>query len=158
MTVKATLSVKPSEIQRKWYIIDATDLVLGRLSCEITRLIRGKHKPSFTPNLDCGDYVIVVNARKVHITGNKAKDKLFFWHTGYPGGIKERTPEKTLGGKHPERVLEKAVERMITRSPLGRAQMKKLFIYGGSEHPHSAQQPEIFDFASKNPKNAKRKQ
>jgi large subunit ribosomal protein L13 len=156
MTMNATLSVKLKDIQRKWHIIDATDLVLGRLSCEIARIIRGKHKATYTPNLDCGDYVIVINARKIHITGDKAENKKFFWHTGHPGGIKERTPAKTLAGKHPERVLEKAVERMITRSPLGRAQMKKLFIYGGSEHPHTAQQPEIFDFASKNPKNQKR--
>lgn len=157
MTLQATLSIKPNDIERKWHVIDATDLILGRLATEITRLIRGKHKAYYTPNLDCGDYVIVINAKHIHLTGNKREDKTFFWHTGYPGGIKERSPEKTLSGKHPERVLEKAVERMITRSPLGRAQMKKLFIYGGADHPHTAQQPQLFDFAARNPKNKKRK-
>jgi large subunit ribosomal protein L13 len=157
MTFEATLSVKPKDVQRKWYIIDATDLVLGRLACEVSRIIRGKHKAYYTPHIDCGDNVIIVNAKHVHLTGNKLKDKLFFWHTGHPGGIKERTPEKTLASKHPERVLEKAIQRMVDRGPMGRAQMKKLFIYAGAEHPHAPQQPEVFDFAAKNPKNKKRK-
>ena len=157
MTIQATLSVKPKDIERKWHVIDATDLILGRLSCEVATLLRGKHKAYYTPNLDCGDYVIITNAKHIHLTGNKREDKKFFWHTGYPGGIKERTPEKTLGGKYPERVLIKSIERMITRSPLGRAQMKKLFVYPGAEHPHTAQQPELFDFAARNPKNKKRK-
>ena len=152
----ATKSIKPKDITRKWYLIDATDLVLGRLSAEISLILRGKHKPSYTPNLDCGDYVVVINADKVHLTGNKRQNKTFHWHTGHPGGIKERTAEKTLDGRFPERLLDKAVERMITRSPLGRAQMRKLFVYSGSEHPHSAQQPELLDIAAKNPKNKKR--
>lgn len=156
MTLMATQSVKPHEIQRKWLVIDAADLVLGRLASQIACILRGKHKSNYTPHMDCGDFVIVINAEKVHLTGNKLEDKTFYWHTGYPGGIKERKAGKTLTGRFPERVLEKAVERMITRGPLGRAQMSKLFIYAGNEHPHTAQQPEIFDFAARNPKNKKR--
>lgn len=151
----ATCSAKPSEIQRKWLIIDAEDLVLGRLASEISMILRGKNKPIYTPNLDCGDNVIVINARKVHLTGKKLADKKYFRHTGHPGGIKERIAGKVLEGDYPERVLVKAVERMITRSPLGREQMRKLHVYGGAEHPHAGQTPEVYDFASKNKKNKK---
>lgn len=148
-----TYSMKASEIDKKWHIIDATDLVLGRLSSLIAMYLRGKHKPQFTPHMDCGDYVVVINAEKVHLTGNKLKDKKFYWHTGHPGGIKERTIGKLLEGKYPERVIYKAVERMITRGPLGRKQMTALKIYAGPSHPHEAQNPQVLDIASMNPKN-----
>ena len=131
-----TYSMKASEIDKKWHVIDATDLVLGRLSSIVANYLRGKHKPTFTPHMDCGDYIIVVNAEKVRLTGNKLKDRKFYWHTGHPGGIKERTMNQLLSGKYPERVLFKAVERMITRGPLGRQQMSGLKIYAGPNHPH----------------------
>ena len=115
-----TYSAKPSEVERKWYVIDAEGLVLGRLASQIALRLRGKHKPMFTPHIDCGDNIIVVNAEKIALTGNKRSDKTYYWHTGYPGGIKSRTADKNPDGKHPERVVIKAVERMITRSPLGR--------------------------------------
>lgn len=148
-----TYSMKASEIDKQWYVIDATDLVLGRLASIIANYLRGKHKPTFTPHLDCGDHIIVVNAEKVRLTGNKLKDKKFYWHTGYPGGIKERTMSQLLTGKYPDRVIFKAVERMITRGPLGRSQMKNLKIYAGGAHPHEAQAPKVLDVASMNPKN-----
>ncbi|MCW8836604.1 MAG: 50S ribosomal protein L13 [Rhodospirillales bacterium] len=148
-----TYSAKPSEVEKKWIVIDAEGLVLGRLASEIAKRLRGKHKPTFTPHIDCGDNVIVVNAEKVALTGRKLTDKRFYWHTGYPGGIKSRTAGQILTGAHPERVITKAVERMITRGPLGRKQMKNLHVYAGTEHPHVAQKPEVFDFAAMNPKN-----
>jgi len=148
-----TYATKPSDIERKWYVVDAQDVVLGRLSSEIAKILRGKHKPSFVPNLDCGDYVIVINADKVKLTGNKLTDKIYYRHTGYVGGIKQTTPAKILEGKFPERVIEKAVERMISRNPLGRQIMTKLKVYAGSEHPHSAQSPIVLDIAAQNPKN-----
>ncbi|MBP9693035.1 MAG: 50S ribosomal protein L13 [Alphaproteobacteria bacterium] len=148
-----TYSMKASEVDKKWHVIDATDLVLGRLASIVAKYLRGKHKPSFTPHMDCGDYIIVVNAEKVRLTGNKLKDRKFYWHTGYPGGIKERTMGQLLEGKYPERVVFKAVERMITRGPLGRQQMSGLKVYAGSNHPHEAQNPHILDIASMNPKN-----
>ena len=148
-----TFSIKQSEIQKDWNIIDAEGLVVGRLASVIANRLRGKHKPEFTPHMDCGDNIIVINAEKVVFTGNKMKDKILYWHTGYPGGIKERTMEKILGGKNPERVLIKAVERMITRGPLGRRQMSNLHVYSGSSHPHDAQQPQVLDVASMNRKN-----
>ncbi len=148
-----TYSAKPSEVERKWYLIDAEGLVLGRLATVIATRLRGKHKPMFTPNIDCGDNIVVINAEKVKLTGNKRNQKVFYWHTGYPGGVKSRTAGATLDGAHPERVIEKAVERMISRNPMGRQQMKKLHIYAGSEHPHVAQQPEALDVAAMNPKN-----
>lgn len=148
-----TYSMKASEIDKRWYVIDATDLVLGRLASIVANRLRGKHKPTFTPHLDCGDNIIVVNAEKVRLTGNKLTDKKFYWHTGYPGGIKERTMNQLLSGKYPERVIFKAVERMITRGPLGRKQMGNLKIYAGAEHPHEAQAPQVLDIASMNPKN-----
>ncbi|MBI2707152.1 MAG: 50S ribosomal protein L13 [Proteobacteria bacterium] len=148
-----TYSMKASEIDKKWHVIDATDLVLGRLSSIVANYLRGKHKPTFTPHMDCGDYIVVVNAEKVRLTGNKLKDRKFYWHTGHPGGIKERTMNQLLEGKYPERVLYKAVERMITRGPLGRQQMTGLKIYAGPTHPHEAQNPQPLDVASMNPKN-----
>ncbi len=150
-----TYSAKPSEIERKWYIIDAEDVVLGRLASKAAMLLRGKHKPTFTPSIDCGDHVVIINAEKVHLTGKKYESKKYYWHTGYPGGIKERNVRKTIEGKYPERVVGKAVERMISRSPLGREQMLKLHIYTGSEHPHAGQKPEVLDFGSQNRKNKK---
>ena len=142
-----------SDIEKKWLVIDAEDVVLGRLASRVALILRGKHKPGYTPHMDCGDNVIVINADKVRLTGNKLTDKRFYWHTGYPGGIKDRTMEQILEGKHPERVVFKAVERMVPRGPLGRVQMKNLRVYAGTEHPHEAQQPEVLDVAAMNPKN-----
>ncbi|MDX1924036.1 MAG: 50S ribosomal protein L13 [Rickettsiaceae bacterium] len=151
-----TFSAKPADIKKEWLVIDATSLVLGRLASEISMILRGKHKPSYTPHLDCGDNVIVINADKIALTGNKLarKDgKIYYRHTGFPGGIKETTAGKMLEGKYPERVLDLAVSRMITRGPLGRKQLGNLYIYSGSEHPHAAQTPTPYDFAAKNTKN-----
>ena len=148
-----TYSAKPSDIEKPWFVIDAEGVVLGRLAVVIANRLRGKHKPSFTPHMDCGDHIVVLNAEKVHLTGNKRADKILYWHTGYPGGIKSRTMAERLDGKHPERVILKAVERMIPRGPLGRQQMSNLRVYAGAEHPHEAQQPEVLDVAAMNPKN-----
>jgi len=148
-----TYSAKPSEVESKWLLIDAEDVVLGRMSAIIANILRGKHKPMYTPHIDCGDHVVVINAEKVKLTGRKLTDKKYFWHTGHPGGIKDRTMEDILGGKNPERVIEKAVQRMVPKGPMGRAQLKKLRVYAGTEHPHEAQQPEVFDVAALNPKN-----
>lgn len=148
-----TYSMKASEVDKKWFVVDATDLVLGRLSSIVAKYLRGKHKPSFTPHMDCGDHIIVINAKKVRLTGNKLKDRKFYWHTGHPGGIKERTMNQILEGKFPERLVFKAVERMITRGPLGRQQMGNLKVYAGPFHPHEAQNPRPLDVASMNPKN-----
>jgi len=149
-----TYSAKPSEVEKKWWIIDAEDVVLGRMSAEIAKILRGKHKPIFTPHIDTGDNVIVINAEKVKLTGNKRDGDIFYWHTGHPGGIKQRTKGEILDGAHPERVVQKAVERMLPKeSPLARAQMKKLHVYAGAEHTHEAQKPEVFDIAAMNVKN-----
>ena len=148
-----TYSAKPSEIEKKWWIIDAEGLVLGRLATIVAMYLRGKHKTTFTPHMDCGDNIIIVNAEKVRLTGSKRTAKTYYWHTGYPGGIKSRTADKILDGNHPERVIQKAVQRMITRGPLGRVQMGNLKVYGGSEHPHEAQQPVTLDVGSMNAKN-----
>ncbi len=148
-----TISAKETDIDRKWHVIDADGVVLGRLAAVIASRLRGKHKPLFTPHVDCGDNIIVVNAEKVRLTGRKMQDKRYYHHTGHPGGIKETSPEKIFAGKFPERVVQKAVERMISRSPLGRQQLKKLHVYAGTEHPHAAQQPETLDVAGMNPKN-----
>ncbi len=148
-----TFSAKPSDIEKKWIVIDADGVVLGRLASIVAMRLRGKHKPIFTPHMDCGDNVIVINADKVKLTGRKLADKRFYWHTGYPGGIKSRTAGQILSGQHPERVIYKAVERMISRNPLGRQQMKNLRVYAGGEHPHEAQKPEVLDVAAMNPKN-----
>ena len=148
-----TYSAKPSEVERGWFVIDAEDVVLGRLASIVSMRLRGKHKTTYTPHIDCGDNIVIINAEKVKLTGNKRSDKTYYWHTGYPGGIKSRTADKILDGKHPERVVIKAVERMISRNPLGRQQMKKLHVYAGVDHPHDAQKPEVLDVASMNPKN-----
>lgn len=140
---------------KKWVLIDADGVVLGRLASYVANILRGKTKPSYTPNQDCGDNVIIINADKVRLTGNKRDTKTYYWHTGYPGGIKERTADKILDGRFPERVIEKAVERMVPRGPLGRRQMKNLRIFAGAEHSHEAQNPEVIDFASRNAKNTR---
>ncbi|MSO88883.1 MAG: 50S ribosomal protein L13 [Rhodospirillaceae bacterium] len=148
-----TYSAKPSEVDKKWFLIDADGVVLGRLASVIAMRLRGKHKPTFTPHVDCGDSIVVVNAAKVRLTGDKRNGKVFYWHTGFVGGIKERTAGQILDGGFPERLLVKAVERMITRGPLGRQQMGNLRVYPGAEHPHEAQSPEKLDVGAMNPKN-----
>ncbi len=148
-----TLSLKPSEVTKKWMLVDAEGVVLGRLASVLAKRLRGKHLPNYTPHVDCGDNIVVINADKVRVTGKKLKDDVFYWHTGYPGGIKERTAGETLAGRFPERLLEKAVERMIPRTPLGRKQMNNLKVYAGSSHPHEAQKLEALDVAGMNPKN-----
>ena len=149
-----TYSAKPSEVTKKWLLIDAEGVVLGRLASNIAKILRGKHKTIFTPHIDTGDHVVVINADKVKLTGKKRTNKVYHRHTGHPGGIKTATPEFILEGAFPERVIEKAVERMMPKeSPLARAQLTKLKVYGGTAHPHEAQKPEVYDFASQNPKN-----
>ena len=148
-----TVSAKPADVTRDWWVIDAEDVVLGRMASHVAKLLRGKHKPSFTPHIDCGDHVVIINADKVKLTGKKRGDKTYFWHTGYPGGIKSRTAEAVLTGQHPERVVMKAIERMVPKGPQGRQQLTKLRVYAGAEHPHDAQQPQVLDFAAMNPKN-----
>ena len=150
---KVTKSATPATVEKKWVMIDADGLVVGRVATIVANILRGKHKPSFTPHIDCGDHVVIINAEKVRFTGNKLKNKTYYKHTGYAGGIKEVTADKVLGGRFPERVLEKAVERMIPRGPLGRDQMRALHLYAGTEHPHGGNQPEAFDVASLNRKN-----
>ncbi len=149
----STYSAKPADIERKWLVIDAEGLVLGRLASIVADRLRGKHKPIYTPSMDCGDHVIIVNADKIHLTGRKRSQKTYYWHTGYPGGIKGRTADKILDGDHPERVVEKAVQRMIPKGPLGRQVLRKLKVYAGPEHPHEAQSPEVLDVAAMNEKN-----
>ncbi len=148
-----TYSARAQDVTRKWVVIDADGLVLGRLASLVAMRLRGKHKPIFTPHVDCGDNVIVVNAEKVRLTGHKYEDKVFYWHTGHPGGIKSRTARETLEGAHPDRLITKAVERMVPRNNLGRAVMKKLHVYAGPAHPHEAQQPEPLDIGAMNRKN-----
>ena len=150
-----TYSAKPSDIQQDWLVIDAEGLVLGRMASIIAMRLRGKHKPMYTPHMDCGDHIVVINADKVQLTGRKRTDKEYFWHTGHPGGIKSRTAGQILDGEHPERVVIKAVERMISRNPLGRQQMRKLHVYASPDHPHGAQNPEVLDVAAMNPKNTR---
>jgi len=148
-----TYSAKTAEVEKKWVVIDAEGLVLGRLASIIAMRLRGKHKPTFTPHIDTGDNVIVINADKVELTGRKRTDKVYYRHTGHPGGIKETTPDKVLGGAHPHRVIELAVKRMLPGGPLSRKQFSNLHVYGGAEHPHEAQKPEALDIAALNPKN-----
>ena len=154
MLSRMTASAKPADVTKKWLLIDADGLVVGRLASLIANRLRGKHKASFTPHVDCGDNIIVINAEKVRFTGNKAKQKVYYRHTGYIGGIKEITAAKVLDGRFPERVLEKAVERMVPRGPLGRQQMRNLRIFKGPNHPHAAQSPEVLDVAGMNLKNS----
>jgi len=148
-----TFSAKPADIVKKWFVIDASGLVVGRLATIIATRLKGKHKPIYTPHVDCGDNIVVINADKVVFTGRKRDDKVYYHHTGYPGGIKERTAKFILEGRFPERVVEKAVERMLARGPLGRQLMGNLRVYKGATHPHEAQQPEALDIASLNRKN-----
>ncbi len=150
-----TYSAKASECVAKWYLIDAENVTLGRLAAYVSMVLRGKHKPMYTPSMDCGDHVVIINADKIALSGNKRTQKTYYRHTGHPGGIKGVTADKVLDGQFPERVMEKAVERMIDRGPLGRQQMKKLHVYAGTAHKHEAQKPEVIDFASMNTKNVR---
>jgi large subunit ribosomal protein L13 len=151
--MKTTKSATPATVEKKWHLIDADGLVVGRVASIIANILRGKHKPSFTPHMDCGDNVIVINAEKVRFTGKKASQKIYYRHTGYAGGIKEARADKVLEGRFPERVLEKAVERMIPRGPLGRQQMRNLRLFKGPDHDHAAQNPTVLDVAAMNRKN-----
>ena len=154
--MKTTISTKQSEVNKKWILIDASNLVVGRLAAFVANRLRGKHLPSYTPHVDDGDNVIIINADKVHFTGSKLSDKIYYKHTGYPGGIKSSTPEKILGGKFPERVLQNAIRRMMPTGPLSNTQFGNLKVYAGSEHPHEAQKPEVIDVSALNNKNVKR--
>ena len=151
--MKTTASLKPADVTKKWIVVDAQDAIVGRLASFIAMRLRGKHRPDYTPHVDCRDLVVVINAGKVKFTGRKLDQKTYYWHTGYPGGIKERTAGKILNGKFPERILEKAVERMVPRGPLGRQQMRNLRIFKGAEHPHEAQSPTVLDVGAMNSKN-----
>ena len=152
----STYSAKPSEVKAKWFVVDAEGVVLGRLATVIASRLRGKHKPRFTPSIDCGDHIIVVNADKVKITGRKYAQKKYYWHTGYPGGIKEKTARAILEGSHPERIILKAVRRMLPKeSPLANKQFSKLRVYAGPSHPHQAQDPELLDVGARNNKNTR---
>ena len=150
-----TFSQMPAEVTKKWVLIDAEGLVVGRLASVVANRLRGKHKPTFTPHVDDGDNVIIINADKVVLTGKKFTDKVYYWHTGHPGGVKERTARDLLEGRFPERVIEKAIERMIPRGPLGRRQMKNLRVYAGAAHPHEAQTPETLDVGAMSKKNTR---
>jgi large subunit ribosomal protein L13 len=151
-----TFSLKSAQIKKDWVVIDAKDLILGRLSAVIAGRLRGKHKPEFTPHMDCGDCVVVINAEKVNVTGNKMTDHVFYWHTGYPGGIKQRTLRERLESKFPEKVIQKTVERMLPKGPLGRKMLGNLKVCCGENHPYGGQQPKVLDVAAMNPKNLKR--
>ena len=148
-----TYSVKPSDIVKKWYLVDATDLVLGRLAVVLANYVRGKHKVYFTPNIDCGDHVVVVNAEKIKLTGNKLNNHMHYWHTGYPGGIKSKSYAQILEGKNPQEAIQLAVKRMVPKGPLGKQQLKKLYVYSGDKHPHDAQKPEPINLKTMNKKN-----
>jgi large subunit ribosomal protein L13 len=150
-----TFSAKPAEVEKKWVMIDAEGLVVGRLASLVALRLRGKHKPTFTPHVDCGDNVIIINAAKAVLTGRKAQKKIYYKHTGYIGGIKEVTAKAILAGRFPERIVEKAIERMLPRGPLGRIQLGNLRVYPRAEHPHAAQQPEKLDIAGMNRKNTR---
>jgi large subunit ribosomal protein L13 len=156
MNTRTTVALKPADVEKKWVVIDAQDAVVGRLASFIALRLRGKHRPDYTPNVDCGDNVVVVNAAGVRFTGRKLEQKTYYWHTGYPGGIKERKAGAVLGGRFPERILIKAVERMLPKeSPLARRQLTHLRVFAGADHPHAAQNPEVIDFKGMNPKNAR---
>ena len=151
----STYSAKPAEVGKKWVVIDANGLVVGRLASIVALRLRGKHKPTFTPHVDCGDNVIIINAAKAVLTGRKLEKKVYYHHTGFIGGIKERTAKSIMEGRFPERVVEKAVQRMLPRGPLGRQQFGNLRVYPGAEHPHAAQNPEPIDIAAMNRKNTR---
>jgi len=148
-----TYSVRPSDIVKKWYLVDATDLILGRLAVVLANYVRGKHKVYFTPNIDCGDHVVVVNAEKIKLTGNKLNNHMHYWHTGYPGGIKSKSYAQILDGKNPQEAIQLAVKRMVPKGPLGKQQLKKLYVYSGDKHPHDAQKPDPIDLKTMNRKN-----
>ena len=148
-----TYSMKPAEVEKKWFLVNAEGLVLGRMASIIANILRGKHKASYTPHVDCGDNVIVINAEKVAMTGKKKSEKVYFRHTGYPGGVKSETPEEIFAGKNPGKVVVKAVQRMVPSGSLGRIQLSNLKVYAGAEHPHDAQKPQELDIASMNNKN-----
>lgn len=148
-----TYSAKPAEVNKKWILVDADGVVLGRLASVLAMRLRGKHRAIFTPHIDTGDNIVVINAEKVRLTGNKREQSIFYWHTGYPGGLKQRTARQRLEGDHPNRVIEKAVERMLPGGPLGRKILKNMRVYAGPTHPHAAQQLETLDVAALNPKN-----
>ncbi len=150
-----TYSARPDDIDRGWYVVDAEGLVLGRLAALVATRLRGKHRAHYTPHMDCGDHVIVVNAEKVHLTGRKRTDKTYYRHTGYPGGIRARTADSVLDGPHPERVVARAVRRMLPDGPLARQQLRKLRVYAGPDHPHTAQAPTVLDLKSANRKNVR---
>lgn len=145
--IKQTKSANASNVNKKWLLVDAEDVVLGRLATTVSNLLRGKHKSNYTPHVDCGDNVIIINAEKIKLTGNKLNDKTYYWHTGYPGGIKSRTAKKILEGKFPDRIIRLAVKRMIPKGPLGSQQISNMKVYNGSEHPHDAQAPEKLDIS-----------
>ena len=151
--IMKTFSLKPADVEKKWIIVDADGVVLGRMAAIIANILRGKHKPTFTPHVDGGDYVIVINAEKVALTGKKRTDKIYYRHTGYPGGIKSRTAEQILEGKKQQDVVLKAVQRMLPKNKLARTQIGNLKVYAGTEHPHAAQNPEPLDVAAMNAKN-----
>jgi large subunit ribosomal protein L13 len=150
-----TFSATPADIDKKWIIIDAEGVVLGRLASIIAMRLRGKHKPTFTPSMDMGDNVIVINADKIQLTGKKRSDKIYYWHTGHPGGIKQRTAEQILEGKFPERIVTKAVKNMLPGNRLSRVLMTNLRVYASAEHPHEAQDPEVLDVKAMNAKNTR---
>jgi len=155
--MKTTKFLKTADVEKKWILIDAEDAVVGRLATFVAMRLRGKHRPDYTPHIDCGDNVIIINADKVHLTGNKRSDKVYYRHTGHPGGLKETTAGKILDGRFPDRVMRKAVQRMLPKeSPLARKQLSNLRVYAGAEHEHEAQNPEAVDFKSMSPKNVKR--
>jgi large subunit ribosomal protein L13 len=152
-----TYAAKPQDIDRKWHVVDAEGVVLGRLASAIAMRLKGKHKPMYSPHLDCGDYIVVINADKIALTGAKYAKKVYYRHTGHPGGIKDETAREVLEGEFPERVLMRAVKRMLAKGPMGREQLKKLRLFNGSEHTHDAQQPAAWDFKNENPKNVRRR-
>ena len=145
--IKQTSSLRKEDVDKKWILIDADGIVLGRLAPKVSMILRGKHKPSFTPHADCGDHVIIINAEKVKFTGKKLDDKIYYWHTGHPGGIKSRTARQIIEGKFPDRVIRMAVKRMIPKGPLGSVQLSNMKVYAGSNHPHEAQAPELLNIS-----------
>ena len=153
-----TFTAKPSNIEHQWFLIDAQSIVLGRLAVFTAMRLRGKHKPIFTPHMDCGDHIVIINAKKVKLTGRKMYDKKFYWHTGYPGGIKECTMDKIITGPYPERIIIKAIERMMSKGPLRKNIMSKLHVYAGNQHRHEAQMPIMINIGEINNKNIRRNQ
>ena len=145
--IKQTSSLRKEDVDKKWILIDADGIVLGRLASKVSMILRGKHKPSFTPHADCGDHVIIINAEKVKFSGKKLVDKIYYWHTGHPGGIKSITARQIIEGKFPDRVIRMAVKRMIPKGPLGSVQLSNMKVYAGSNHPHEAQAPELLNIS-----------